>query len=88
MQDTICGNIARLLSRLIEIFVWKGTGKMAVCESCGKKTTFGRSVPWSKKKTLRQFKPNLQKVTVYEGSKKVRKTLCTRCIRTMVKTAE
>ena len=27
-------------------------------------------------------------VTVYEGGKKVRKTLCTRCIRTMVKTAE
>jgi large subunit ribosomal protein L28 len=71
-----------------ENFVLKGTGKMAVCESCGKKTTFGRSVPWSKKKTLRQFKPNLQKVTVYEGRKKVRKTLCTRCIRTMVKTAE
>jgi large subunit ribosomal protein L28 len=61
---------------------------MAVCQSCGKKTTFGRSVPWSKKSTRRQFKANLQKVTVYEGGKKVRKTLCTRCIRTMVKTAE
>ena len=61
---------------------------MAVCDSCGKKTTFGRSVPWSKKSTNRQFKANLQKVTVFEGNKKVRKTLCTRCIRTMVKTAE
>ncbi len=60
---------------------------MAVCESCGKKTTFGRSVPWSKKKTRRQFKPNLQKVSVYEDGRKVTKTLCTRCLRTSVKTA-
>ena len=34
----------------------------------------------------RTFKANLQKVTVFEGSKKVRKMMCTRCIRTMVKT--
>ncbi len=59
---------------------------MAICESCGKKTTFGRSIPWSKKTTLRKFKPNLQKVSVYEDGRKVRKTLCTRCIRTSVKT--
>ncbi len=60
---------------------------MAVCQSCGKKTTFGRNVPWSKKSTRRKFKPNLQKVTVYEDGKAVRKVLCTRCIRTLVKTA-
>ena len=59
---------------------------MAVCETCGKKTAFGRSVPWSKKKTLRQFKPNLQKISVYEDGRKVSKTMCTRCIRTSVKT--
>lgn len=59
---------------------------MAVCESCGKKTTFGRNRPWSKKSTLRKFKPNLQKVTVYEDGRPVRKTLCTRCIRNLVKT--
>ncbi len=60
---------------------------MAICASCGKSTKFGRSVPWSKKATLREFKANLQKVTVYENGRKVRKTLCTRCIRTLVKTA-
>ncbi|RME06881.1 MAG: 50S ribosomal protein L28 [Anaerolineae bacterium] len=59
---------------------------MAVCQNCGKKTTFGRNVPWSKKSTNRKFKPNLQKVTVFENGRAVRKTLCTRCIRTMVKT--
>jgi len=60
---------------------------MAVCESCGKKTTFGRSVPWSKKSTRRKFKPNLQKVSVYDNGRKIRKTMCTRCLRTLVKTA-
>ncbi len=60
---------------------------MAKCESCGKKTSFGRNRPWSKKATLRTFKPNLQTVSIYEGGRKVRKTLCTKCIRTMVKTS-
>lgn len=64
----------------------KGTLKMAVCESCGKATKFGRNVPWSKKSTRRQFKPNLQKVSVFEEGRMVTKTLCTRCIRTLVKT--
>lgn len=60
---------------------------MAKCEHCEKKTTFGRNRPWSKKATRRTFRPNLQTVTVYEDGRKVRKTLCTRCIRTLVKTA-
>ncbi len=59
---------------------------MAKCEMCGKTTTFGQNRPWSKKATKRQFKANLQKVSVYENGRKVRKTLCTRCIRTLVKT--
>ncbi len=58
---------------------------MAVCENCGKKTTFGRNVPWSKKSTRREFSPNLQKVMVFENGRSVHKMLCTRCIRTMVK---
>lgn len=60
---------------------------MAVCENCGKKTAFGRNVPWSKKATRRTFKPNLQKVSVFENGRQVTKTLCTRCIRTLVKTS-
>ena len=60
---------------------------MAKCENCGKKTTFGRNRPWSKKSTLRTFKPNLQKVTLFEDGNKVRKVLCSRCIRTLVKTS-
>jgi large subunit ribosomal protein L28 len=58
---------------------------MAKCEICGKKTTFGRNRPWSKKSTPRTFRPNLQTVTVYEDGRKVRKVLCAKCIRTLVK---
>jgi large subunit ribosomal protein L28 len=60
---------------------------MAKCSVCGKKTTFGVNRPWSKKATNRKFKPNLQKVSVYEKGRKVQKVMCTRCIRTMVKTS-
>lgn len=59
---------------------------MAKCAHCGKETKFGRSRPWSKKMTARTFRPNLQTVTVLEGGRKVRKVLCTKCIRTLVKT--
>ncbi len=61
---------------------------MAVCENCGKKTTFGHSRSHSMKATQRQFKPNLQKVTVYENGRTVRKTLCTRCIRSLYKSSK
>ncbi|MFC1878720.1 bL28 family ribosomal protein [Chloroflexota bacterium] len=59
---------------------------MAKCEHCGKKTTFGRNRPWSKKATSRTFRPNLQRVSVMKGKNKVRKVLCTKCIKTLVKT--
>ncbi|MEJ2601511.1 MAG: 50S ribosomal protein L28, partial [Anaerolineales bacterium] len=53
---------------------------MAKCAHCGKKTTFGRNRPWSKKATRRTFRPNLQTVSVFEGGRKVRKILCAKCI--------
>ncbi len=61
---------------------------MAICEKCGKKTTFGHNRSHSMRATKRQFKPNLQKVTVYENGRSVRKTMCTRCIRTLVKSSK
>jgi large subunit ribosomal protein L28 len=60
---------------------------MAKCDVCGKTTTFGHNRSFSLRATNRMFKPNLQKVTVIENGKKVKKTLCAKCIRTMVKTA-
>jgi large subunit ribosomal protein L28 len=60
---------------------------MAKCEHCGKTTTFGHNVSFSKRATNRPFHPNLQKVTIMQGRRKVQKLLCTKCIRTMVKSA-
>ncbi|GAB4484342.1 MAG: 50S ribosomal protein L28 [Anaerolineales bacterium] len=60
---------------------------MAKCAHCGKTTTFGHNRSFSLRATNRKFKPNLQKVTVIEKGRKAQVTLCTKCIRTMVKTA-
>jgi large subunit ribosomal protein L28 len=60
---------------------------MAKCAHCGKATTFGHNVSFSHRVTNRPYRPNLQKVTVIQNGHKVKKTLCTKCIRTLVKTA-
>jgi large subunit ribosomal protein L28 len=60
---------------------------MAKCETCGKSTTFGHNVSFSMRATNRAFHPNLQKVTVMEKGRKVRKVLCAKCIRTLGKSA-
>jgi len=61
---------------------------MATCEKCGKKTAFGHNRSHSMRATKRKFKPNLQKVSVYQDGHMVKKTLCTRCIRTLVKSSK
>ncbi|HFC12021.1 MAG TPA: 50S ribosomal protein L28 [Anaerolineae bacterium] len=58
---------------------------MAKCQICGKKPMTGNNVSFSQKKTKRRFKPNIQRATFYEGSKTVKKYVCTRCLRTSVK---
>jgi len=58
---------------------------MAKCERCGKKTTFGHNRSFSMHATNRAYHPNLQKVMVFENGRRVRKILCTRCIRTLSK---
>ncbi|NCP86075.1 MAG: 50S ribosomal protein L28 [Anaerolineae bacterium CG_4_9_14_3_um_filter_57_17] len=60
---------------------------MAKCAHCGKKTTFGHSRSFSQRATNRTYRPNLQTVSVLEQGLLVRKTLCTKCIRTLVKSA-
>lgn len=59
---------------------------MAKCENCGKTTTFGQNRSFSMRATKRTYRPNLQRVSVFEGGRSVRKLLCTKCIRTLVKT--
>ena len=58
---------------------------MAKCQECGKKTTFGHSRSFSMHATNRKFRPNLQRVSVTENGLRVKKVLCTRCIRTLSK---
>ncbi len=60
---------------------------MAKCAHCGKSTTFGHNRSFSLRATNRTFKPNLQKVTVIEDGREVKKVLCAKCIRTLTKTA-
>jgi large subunit ribosomal protein L28 len=60
---------------------------MAKCAHCGKTTTFGHNRSFSQRATNRSFKPNLQKVSVLEKGRLVKKVLCTKCIRTLAKTA-
>ena len=58
---------------------------MAKCEKCGKTTVFGHNRSFSLRATRRTFRPNLQQVLVVENGRKVRKIMCAKCIRTMVK---
>ncbi len=60
---------------------------MAKCERCGKGTSFGHNVSHSNVRTKRQFRPNIQRVTVFEGGQKVRKYLCAKCIKTLSRSA-
>lgn len=53
----------------------------AVCDICAKVPGFGHNVPWSKKKTLRRWNPNIQRVrAVVEGTPK-RLNVCTACLK-------
>lgn len=58
---------------------------MAKCEICGKSPQFGNNRSFSMKATRRKFKPNLQSIRLMEGQRYVRKTVCTKCIKTLAK---
>ncbi|HUG14864.1 MAG TPA: 50S ribosomal protein L28 [Thermomicrobiales bacterium] len=55
------------------------------CEMCGKTLGFGHNVSFSKRRTNRVFRPNIQKATVYTDGRAKKINACTRCIRTMAK---
>jgi large subunit ribosomal protein L28 len=70
------------------LFARKGRNSdMAKCNHCGKTTTFGHNRSFSQRATNRTFKPNLQKVSVMEKGRLVKKTLCAKCIKTLGKSA-
>ena len=45
----------------------------------------GNNVSHSKHRTKRRFNPNIQRIRVAEGTKTVRKYLCTKCIKSLHK---
>ena len=53
----------------------------AVCEVCGKKPSFGNSVPFSQKKTRRRWNPNIQRVRALVGGSPKRIDVCTSCLK-------
>jgi len=60
---------------------------MAKCANCGKTTTFGHKRSFSQHATNRDWKPNLQKVTLMKNGHKVKKVLCAKCIKALGKSA-
>ncbi len=58
---------------------------MAKCEICGKGPKSGQNVSFSQRKTKRLFRPNIQRATFFEDGRKMRKYVCTRCLKTTVK---
>lgn len=56
------------------------------CQVCGKTTTFGHNVSFSKRRTNRQFKANVQRKRLVVQGIPIRVDICTRCMRTLGKT--
>jgi len=60
---------------------------MAKCSKCGKTTSFGHNRSFSQRATNRNWKPNLQKVTLLQNGVLVQKVMCTKCIKGLSKAA-
>ena len=55
------------------------------CAHCGKATAFGHNRSFSLRATNRKFQANLQRVSLLENGRMIKKVLCTKCIRTAAK---
>ncbi|MGN6031667.1 MAG: 50S ribosomal protein L28 [Thermomicrobiales bacterium] len=55
------------------------------CDICGKAKTFGNNVSFSKRRTNRDFRPNVQSKKFVIDGVGVKVNICTRCLRTMGK---
>lgn len=60
---------------------------MSLCQVCGKGVGHGHNVSHSKRRTNRRWLPNVQKKKITVNDQTVRLNVCTRCLRTMQKTA-
>lgn len=55
------------------------------CDVCGKAKTFGKNVSFSKRRTNRDFRPNVHKKRIIVNGIGLRLNICTRCLRTLGK---
>jgi large subunit ribosomal protein L28 len=53
----------------------------AVCDLCGKKPSFGKSVSHSHRRTNRRWNPNIQRVRAQVGGTVKRIRVCTSCLK-------
>ncbi|HAT22426.1 MAG: 50S ribosomal protein L28 [Dehalococcoidia bacterium] len=62
---------------------------MAICEApnCKTQVRTGNNVSHSKRRTRRTWSPNIHKATVEINGQMKKVNLCTRCLRTIYKTA-
>ncbi len=58
---------------------------MAKCEVCGKGPQFGHNVSFSKRRTNRQFRPNVTKRTVMVNGQSRKLNVCAQCLKTLNK---
>lgn len=58
------------------------------CDVCGKAKTFGRNVSFSKRRTSRDFRANVQKKRIVVNGIGIRLNICTRCMRTLGKSGK
>jgi large subunit ribosomal protein L28 len=64
----------------------EGSALMAgQCQVCGKTTTFGHNVSFSKRRTNRKFKANVHRKRLTVEGIEIRVNICTRCMRTLAK---
>lgn len=55
------------------------------CDVCGKAKTFGNNVSFSKRRTSRDFRPNVHKKRIIVNGVGLRLNICTRCQRSLGK---
>lgn len=60
---------------------------MAKCEICGKGPQFGHNVSHSNRATNRRFDANIKRMVLELNGRKRRVYVCTRCLRTLRKSA-
>ncbi len=58
------------------------------CDVCGKAKTFGNNVSFSKRRTSRDYRPNVHKKRIVVDGVGIRLNICTRCQRTMGKSGK